>query len=215
MESLIPILKRVCIMKKTEFYSTVDIALNCKYKKFIITANPEIIMFAFKNNRLHQILLNNKFEIIPDGIGLVKSLRLMYPNESIQRNTGIELTQHLLEVADLNKKSIFVFGAKEEVLTDFLKVCSEKYPNIIFSGCYNGYSYTEKSILDKLKTCDADIYFAALGTPKQELFLSRVFETKQYGIFVGIGGSLDVLSGHIKRAPVFFLKYNLEWLYRT
>lgn len=214
MKSLIPILERICIKESAEFYTTVDNALECKNKRFIITANPEIVMMGSKNNKMYQLLLNNKVEIIPDGIGLVKSLRVMYSNREIQRNTGIDLVQHLLEIANRKKKSIFIFGARESVLLDFLKMCGNQYPYIKFSGCYDGYSYTEKDVLKILKECDADIYLAALGTPKQELFLSQFFETKQYGIFVGIGGSLDILSGHIKRAPDFYLNHNLEWLYR-
>lgn len=214
MQSLIPILKRVCTENSADFYLRIDKALERQEKKFIITANPEIIMMGSKNNKMHKILMDDEVEIIPDGIGLVKSLKLLYPGMCIQRNTGIELVEHLLSAANVKKKTIFIFGAREDVLIDFLKMCSAQYPHIIFSGCYNGYDYTEDDILNIIQKCDADIYFAALGTPKQELFLNRIYQIKQHGIFVGIGGSLDVLSGKIKRAPAFFLNHNLEWLYR-
>lgn len=214
MRSLISLLNRIRIIDKNDYYLEIDSALACNKKRFVVTANPEIIMMGRKNNDMYHILLDKKVEMIPDGIGLVKSLRMIYKNKSIQRNTGIELVQFLLKSADEKQKSIFIYGSKEEVLADFLRICKRKYPNIRFDGCYNGYTNNEDDIIEIAIQSDADIYFAALGTPRQELFLRSIFLKKQKGIFVGIGGSLDVLSGQSKRAPEFFLKHNLEWLYR-
>lgn len=214
MKNIMYILERVCVKNADEFYKMVNEALESQKKKFIVTANPEIVMMGKKSDTMFQILSNSEVEIIPDGIGLVKSLRWIFKNKEIQRNTGIDFVEYLLETANQNRKAVFIYGTKEEVLQDFLKMCRQRYPNIQFVGCYNGYSYSEDDVLEILKTIHADIYFAALGTPRQEQFLNKFYSTKQKGIFVGIGGSLDVLSGNSRRAPKFFLKHNIEWLYR-
>ena len=179
MKKIIPILQRICIKKQDEFYQDIDDVIEHQEKKFIVTANPEIVMMGRRKEDMYNLLMDNAIQIIPDGIGLVKSLRLMYRDKEIKRNTGIELVQHILEVANEKEKSIFIYGAKEIVLADFLKMCKVKYPNIIFEGCYNGYSNCEEDVLDIIETCNADIYLAALGTPRQELFLYKFFRLKQ------------------------------------
>jgi N-acetylglucosaminyldiphosphoundecaprenol N-acetyl-beta-D-mannosaminyltransferase len=182
-------------------------------KSFIITANSEAFMLAEKNSDFKSILLKESSVIIPDGIGIVKAARSLGIDIK-DRITGIDLVRFLFECADKFKKSIFLYGAKPEVMDLLTKKLSDEYPGITISGAYNGYDYSDDNIADKVLLSKPDIILAALGMPRQEIFLNKCAGKLDKGIFVGVGGSFDVISGKKKRAPNFFIKLNLEWLYR-
>lgn len=205
--NIIDILSVVDDSTPNEFYKYIGKLIESSQKKFVVTANPEIIMLAKYNKEMYEIV-TQKAVIIPDGIGVVKAMNLIGKNAV--RNTGVELVDFLLKEAEKKSLKVFIYGSKQENL-DKLR---EKYANISFSGLYNGYDYKQDEILQYIKEHDADIYLAALGTPRQELFINSFYDKLDKGIYVGVGGSIDVLSGSVKRAPEFFLNHNLEWLYR-
>ncbi len=207
---LIEILEKVNIDDAKTFYKRIDKQICSNKKEFIVTANPEIIMLGKKNPQMNIVM--QKAVIIPDGIGVVKALKVL--GKSSHRNTGIELVIHLLDFADKNSLKVFIYGAKKEVLTDFKKNCESKWKNIKFTGMYNGYDYEKEFIAEKIKESESDIILVALGTPRQEIFIQSFYDELDKGICVGIGGSIDVLSGHVQRAPEWFINHNLEWLYR-
>ena len=94
------------------------------------------------------------------------------------------------------------------------QVINEKYTNIELVGCTNGYIKDKDAIMEYIKIIKPDIVLVALGIPLQENLIYKHINDFDKGIFVGIGGSFDVLSGSKKRAPKLFIKLNLEWLYR-
>ena len=208
------ILKEIDTDTPEIFYSKIDKVLNEGEKRFVITANPEIIMMAIKNPEFEKIVGRTDTVVIPDGIGVVKGISLLLEKKDVKRNTGVEFVQHLLEYADECKKRVFIYGSKQEVLDSFIEKCRQEYPNIVFVGALNGYTNDETYVLSEITKAVADVYLVALGTPRQELFIEKFYSNIRKGICVGIGGSLDVLSGQVKRAPEFFLNNNLEWLYR-
>ncbi len=197
-----------------DFYDSMKKYIDQNIKKCIITANPEVVMMALNNAQMKDVFVSKDTIVIPDGIGVVSALRKKYPYKNICRNTGIDLTLFLLEYANEKRLNVGIYGAHENVLRDFLCKYTEEYPNIKFVTYLNGYRYSNEYASEQFAHADADIILIALGTPKQELFISRVMKNVDKGIFVGIGGSLDVLSGHKKRAPYLWIKFNLEWLYR-
>lgn len=196
------------------FYDSVKQYINQNIKKCIITANPEVVMMALNNAQMENVFASKDTIVIPDGIGVVGVLRKKYPYKDISRNTGIDLTLFLLKYANEKHLNVGIYGAHENVLRDFLRKYTEEYPNIKFVTCLNGYKYSDEYASEKLAEADADIILIALGTPKQEMFINKLMKNVDKGIFVGVGGSLDVLSGHKKRAPYLWIKFNLEWLYR-
>ena len=189
------------------------LCLEKEQKKFLVTANPETFMIAEKNSRFKQVLDDPRVEIVPDGIGVVKAGNLLgYPIK--ERVTGVEICQHLLKQAELMKKSIYLFGAKPEVIEALIKKISQDYPNIRITGYKDGYVSNKEEVFDEIAAEQPDIVLVALGIPQQEILIYKNYERFAKGIFVGVGGSFDVLSGMKKRAPEFFVKCNLEWLYR-
>ncbi len=197
---------------KDSFYNIVDNYIKNNVKKIIVTVNPETINYALKNIEFNNILLAKDTVLIPDGISIVKGGRIL--KKAIkERITGIDLMEYLLNISNQNKYIISLIGAKEEVLTKLIKRIKKDYANIRIGRSIDGYKDLD-NFMDNLSKEDVDIVFVALGVPKQELLIAKHLDQFKKGIFIGVGGSFDVLSGDKKRAPKFMQKLNLEWLYR-
>ena len=182
-------------------------------KNFVITANPETLMIGAKNKEFNEILLRDDVSIVPDGIGVVKAGQFLgYPIK--ERVTGVEIAKSLLELADSKKKSIYLLGARKEVIAKFVDKISKEYPNIVITGYTDGYVKDKDAVFENIVKLEPDIVLVALGIPQQEMLIGKFYDQFDKGIFVGVGGSFDVLSGMKKRAPEIFIKLNLEWLYR-
>lgn len=199
--------------KVVDFYKIVDSNLQNQRKMFIITANPETFIYGNNNPNFSKILLNKDTTLIPDGISIVKGAKaLNYP--IVERITGIDLVNHLLEICEKENYKLSLLGAREEVLNKLVKVIKEKYPHIKLGTCMNGYTDDKDKFFEKAKKESPDICLVALGIPFQETIIYKHFNEFKKGIFIGVGGSFDVLSGFKKRAPKIFQKLNIEWLYR-
>ncbi|MCL2384005.1 MAG: WecB/TagA/CpsF family glycosyltransferase [Oscillospiraceae bacterium] len=210
---MIDVLNKIYKGSKESFYETVKEKMEKEEKAFIITANPEIIMIAEKRTEIKEILLSDEAIIIPDGFSVVKRGRNMGVHIE-EKIPGIDLVQNFLKFANENNKSIYCYGSKEETERGLEDVLRKTYPNVKIEGLKNGYDYTEEEVFADIKTKKPDIILVAMGVPRQEQIAAKHYDDLEKGIIIGVGGSLDVLSGSKKRAPKFFRKRNLEWLYR-
>lgn len=196
-----------------KFFEDIDEDLKNEKKRFIVTANPETLMIANSNKELADCLLQEYVTIVPDGIGIIKGAKILgYPQK--ETITGVGLVEHLFKECNDTKKSVFLFGAKKEVVEKLKEVLGKDYPNIEIKGIENGYVEDKQKVFDEIEKLSPDLVLVALGIPAQELLINKNFEKFNKGIFIGVGGSFDVLSGTKKRAPKFFIKFHLEWLYR-
>ncbi len=195
------------------FYEILEKNLSQNKKTFIVTANPETFMMSEKDEEMRKLLLDNDTFLVPDGIGIVKAARMINYDVK-ERITGIDIANELLKLGNKQKKSIYLFGAKQEVIDSMEKVLKESYPNLNLVGMSNGYEKDKDKIFEKIVKTKPDIVLVALGIPLQEKVIYKHLDKFDKGIFVGVGGSFDVISGHKKRAPKIFIKLNLEWLYR-
>lgn len=182
-------------------------------KTFVITANPETLMIGTENEKFDKILKSDKTIIVPDGIGVVKAANLLnYPVK--ERVTGVEIVQSLLEILNREGKSIYLLGAKKEIGERFVDRIHKEYNNVNVLGYKDGYIKDKDAAFEEIAKAKPDVVLVALGIPAQELLIDKHYDSFEKGIFVGVGGSFDVLSGAKKRAPKIFIKLNLEWLYR-
>jgi len=195
------------------FYKELKQKLKKSEKTFIVTANPETISYATTDKEIQEMVLNKEIIKVPDGIGVVKAAKLLNINIE-ERIPGIEIAEKLLEYGNELSSSIYLFGAKKEVLYNLNKIIKEKYPNIKILGMTDGYAKNKEKAYEKIIKLEPDIILVALGIPNQEKLIYKYLEKFNKGIFVGVGGSFDVLSGSKKRAPKLFQKLNIEWLYR-
>jgi N-acetylglucosaminyldiphosphoundecaprenol N-acetyl-beta-D-mannosaminyltransferase len=186
----------------------------------IVTPNSEIIVNASKDPELKGIIEQADL-VIPDGIGLVYASRIMgLPLK--ERVTGIDFLGKILEYLEETGQSIFFLGSKpgdgeNPGIAEMAVVkMKEKYPALKVAGTHHGYfkEPDEQGIAEIIKASGADFLCVAMGSPKQEKFVSRFRNELGVRGAIGVGGSLDVWAGTLKRAPEFYRNHGLEWLYR-
>lgn len=195
------------------FYEILSENLKNNRKTFVVTANPETFMISEKNEDVRKMLLDKETVMVPDGIGVLKAGKKIGYNIE-ERITGIDIANELLKFGNEQKKSIYLFGSKQEVIDSMKKVIKAQYPNLKLVGTSNGYVTDKDKVFDEIVKLEPDIVLVALGIPLQEMLIYKHLNRFKKGIFVGVGGSFDVMSGMKKRAPKIFIKLNLEWLYR-
>lgn len=187
--------------------------LNNNKKTFIVTANPETFMMSEKDKELEQILLDKKNIVVPDGVAIVKAAHMLGYDVK-ERITGIDIAYELLKYGNELNKTIYLFGSKQEVVFSMSNILKEQYPHLNLIGYSNGYVDDKDKVFREIVKLKPDIVMVALGIPVQEKLIYKHLNDFNKGIFIGVGGSFDVISGAKKRAPKIFIKLNLEWLYR-
>ncbi len=179
----------------------------------VYTPNSEIILYAYKNKDYADVL-NRGDLITADGIGVVYASKILAHPLS-ERVGGFDLANELLRECAPEKKTLYLFGGKPGIA----EMASEKicalYPGIEIVGTSDGYfdEEKEKAIIADINEKSPDILFVCLGFPKQEMWIDAHPDLNAK-IAMGIGGSLDVFAGVVKRAPRIFQKLGLEWFYR-
>lgn len=196
-----------------EFTKELENRIDHDIKTFVVTANPETLMIGVENPEFDEVLKSDKTIIVPDGIGVVKAANILnYPVK--ERVTGVEIVESLLRHLNARGKSIYLLGAKREVVEKFVEKIGDEYKNVHVLGYQDGYIQDKDAAFKEIADLKPDVVLVALGIPAQELLIYKHYDEFEKGIFVGVGGSFDVLSGMKKRAPKLFIKLNLEWLYR-
>ena len=122
----------------------------------------------------------------------------------------------VLEKLSKKEGSVYLFGSKPGVAELAGENITKKYPGIKIAGYSDGYfnEEKEKTIIANIKRCNPDLVFVCLGAPKQENWIAAHRDELPNAVYMGIGGSLDVFAGTVKRAPEFYTKHGIEWLYR-
>lgn len=180
----------------------------------VATANAEMIMRATHDSELKKIL-NEAALVVPDGAGTVWAAHhLGY--EMPERVAGYDLAQELMRQAPAKKRRIFFFGSAPGVAEKAKAKAERLYPGIEIVGVRNGF-FSEKDesvIIAEIKAAKPDLLLAALGVPKQEKWLYKHRHELAVPVAIGVGGTLDVMAGVMKRAPYWMQKAKLEWLFR-
>ncbi|GEP20249.1 WecB/TagA/CpsF family glycosyltransferase [Pediococcus argentinicus] len=179
--------------------------------RFIITANPEIVMYARKHPD-YQKLVQTADYLTPDGIGIVKASQTL-GDPIPDRITGFDIFNNLLEWGNDNQKSVYLLGSKPEVIQKTVQKIQTDYPDLKIAGFHDGYFKDDAPIITEIENTKPDFVFVATGFPKQEEFITTNRHISD-SIWMGVGGSFDVYSGTVKRAPTFWQEHHLEWFYR-
>lgn len=178
----------------------------------VVTINPEMIEFALKNSDFANIL-NNADIVIPDGVGVQIGLKIKGVNA--QRIAGIEYSYRLIQECAKSSLPIALVGAKPDILEKACKNLKEKIENLDIIYSHDGYFDNQEQILSELAQSSPRLVLVALGSPRQEEFINAAKKLLPEALMIGVGGSFDVWSGEVKRAPLIYQKLGLEWLYRT
>lgn len=133
-----------------------------------------------------------------------------------ERVAGIDLFEALLELADRDGRSVFLLGARAEVLERLEQVVHEHFPGVRIAGSRDGY-FTDAeapNVADQIRASGADMLFLGMVSPKKEIFIDTYGPTLNVPVVHGVGGSFDVVAGMIRRAPAQWQRAGLEWAYR-
>ncbi len=189
---------------------TFDEALQYAEKGQVVTINPEMILSAKSNPDFAEII-NSAELVIPDGIGVQLGLKILGHN--VRRIAGIEFGRKLIDKF-ASQPTAFV-GAKPEIIQKAVENLKKEVLNLDAVYVQDGYFKDDDRVLDELTAANPKLVLVALGSPKQEIFISKAKNLLPNALFIGLGGSFDVWSGVVERAPEIWQKLGLEWLYRT
>ena len=178
----------------------------------VVTINPEMIDNAVKNPKFAE-LINNADLVIPDGIGVEIGLKIL--GYKVKRIAGIEFSHKMIEECAKSNQSIALIGAKPEIVKKAKENLVKEFSSLYITYIHDGYFKEDEQVLEELKIRQPRLVLCALGSPKQEEFILKAKSILPEALFVGVGGSFDVWSGEVKRAPEIYQKLGLEWLYRT
>ncbi|WP_051554387.1 WecB/TagA/CpsF family glycosyltransferase [Desulfobulbus elongatus] len=181
----------------------------------IFAANPEKNFSVPTDATLYQCYREADL-LLPDGIGVVLAARLLH-GVRLQRLPGSEFIFDICRLAEAEGHAIFVYGAREEVNGRSVALLLERYPGLRIAGRANGYVSPEEMpwLIERINNSQAAILFLALGSPRQEKwFAAHKGALSTVRVVQGIGGTLDTIGGNVQRAPEFWCRHNLEWLYR-
>jgi N-acetylglucosaminyldiphosphoundecaprenol N-acetyl-beta-D-mannosaminyltransferase len=187
--------------------------INGVEKMYVVTPNPEIVWMARRDEKLRDAL-NGAGMLLPDGIGIIIGARILGTPLHGGRVPGIDFAESLFDTMSASGKSVFLLGAKPGIAEEAGQKLAEKYPGLKISGTSDGYFADDGPVIEKINSARPDVLLVCLGSPKQELFMTKNLVRLDVKLCAGLGGSLDVFAGKVKRAPVVFQKLGLEWLFR-
>lgn len=180
--------------------------------RYVVTPNPEIVWLARKQPELLEAL-NRADLVVPDGIGIVYAARIL-GTPLPARVPGIELAAGLLRHMADSGDPVFLLGAKPGVAERAADRLKQEYPGLRIVGTGDGYFREDEPVIERINACKPRLLFVCLGFPRQELWMARYRDQIDAGLMLGLGGSLDVFAGDVKRAPMIWRRLNLEWFYR-
>lgn len=185
-------------------------------KVHIISGNPEVLYNGLNDKKLQRIFDRNNSVIIPDGVGVVIASKIER-NPVKEKIAGIEVMEDIINICAEENKAVYMLGAKQEILESAIKKLLEKNKKLNIAGSHNGYFDINncEDIIQDIKAKKPYAVFVAMGCPKQEFFIDKYMDELPAQIYMGVGGSFDVISGKLKRAPRWMINLGLEWLYRV
>ena len=180
----------------------------------IVTLNSLMFYTAYYHPELWNIISQAAL-VLPDSWGICWAIKKLC-GVKVQRYPGIDFIDFLCRLARERQWRMFLLGSEMPIIELAAKKLKEQYPGLIISGFHHGYFPPEKTedIVREIKNSQSQILLVGQNIVQQELFIGKNFSQLGVNIAVGVGGSFDVLSGKLSRAPDFLRKLGLEWLFR-
>ena len=205
----------IAALTLSDALTVIDQAIAQRRPLQIGVVNAAKVVNMGKDPDLRKSVLSSDI-ILADGAGVVWSSKLL--GQALpERVTGIDLMFGMLTMGNEKGYRVFLLGATDEVLTKVVNNIHDDYPGVHIAGYANGYfsAADEESIAEEIKKSRADILLVAITSPKKENFLARWSDYIDAPVCHGVGGSFDVYSGKVKRAPEIWQRLGFEWLYRV
>lgn len=181
---------------------------------FVVTLNPELLYWAQKEKEL-LTMLNRADLVTADGVGIAWACRAI-GRPVPERVAGIDLMLKLLELAAVKEWRVFFLGSERGVAKVAAEQAAGLFPGLQVVGTHHGFFSDNESqeIISKIICASPHLLFVALGSPRQEVWIEKNLNLLGNIVSMGVGGSLDVLSGNVRRVPLWIRRLNLEWLGR-
>jgi N-acetylglucosaminyldiphosphoundecaprenol N-acetyl-beta-D-mannosaminyltransferase len=198
-----------------EVLGRVEAAVASRQRLQIGVVNAAKIVNMRRDPLLREDVLTSDL-ILADGTSVVWAGRLLGVALP-ERVAGIDLMHAMLRRGEARGWRFFLLGATPEVLAAAVGRIHAEHPSVVVSGCSHGYyaPEEEEGVAEAIRTARPDILLVAMTSPKKERFLARWSGRLDVPVWHGVGGSLDVLAGKVRRAPEAWQRLGLEWLYRV
>jgi N-acetylglucosaminyldiphosphoundecaprenol N-acetyl-beta-D-mannosaminyltransferase len=180
----------------------------------VICLNPYKLQRIKYNGDLK--LISNKADLrLPSGAGLEWAAKLL-KTPLKERIDVLSLMMDLVRISEIKEYTLFMVGARPEIIEQAYFNIRKSFPKIRIVGRHGGYFSSERevSVIEAIRKSEANIVFVGLGFPKEEKWIYSIKNEFKNTIFLSVGGSIDVISGDIKKAPPFFMERGLDWFYR-
>ncbi|MFC6334923.1 WecB/TagA/CpsF family glycosyltransferase [Paenibacillus septentrionalis] len=199
-------------MKDTVQYLTDRI--NAGQQTHVITANPIMVMSALESPSYKEMMLKSDI-IVPDGAGIVWAAA-KGGDPVAERVTGIELLHELFKVGEAHHWKVFLLGTTQEIIDAAAESLQMQYPQVRIVGSRNGYfnASQDDEVVAQIAELEPHLLFVARGADTQEPWIVKHRAALKAPLIMGVGGSFDVISGKLKRAPQWIQRVRMEWLFR-
>jgi N-acetylglucosaminyldiphosphoundecaprenol N-acetyl-beta-D-mannosaminyltransferase len=179
-----------------------------------VSVNAAKVVECSRNPRMAEFIAGCDM-VNADGQAVVWAARLL-GHDLPERVAGIDLMEGIFAAAAERGLSVFILGARREVLDEALANLGRRHPGLNIAGSHDGYfaDADEPEVVREIADSGADILFVAMGSPKKEFFLEDHRGELGVRFAMGVGGAVDVLAGHVRRAPGWMQSMGLEWLFR-
>ncbi len=180
----------------------------------LVAINAEKVLTAERDGEVRELIDAAEFKYA-DGISVVRSIRKKYPAAQVSRVPGADLWEALMEKAGHEGTPVFLVGGKPEILAQ-TEAKLRKLWNVNIVGSQDGYfnAQERQAMFERIRDSGAAIVTVAMGSPRQEILMRDCRKVHPQALYMGVGGTYDVFTGHVKRAPKIWQKLGLEWLYR-
>ncbi len=180
----------------------------------VVTADASCLVLAQRDRELLNIV-NSADLVTPDSVGILWAARLR-GTPLRERVSGVDIVEVLCERARRCGHRVFLLGSALGVAEAAAENLRQRYPGVAIVGTHHGYFAPDEGpgVVEKVRSAAPDVLFVALGIPRQEKWIRRYLEQLGVPVCMGVGGSLDVISGRVSRAPRWMQQHGLEWMFR-
>lgn len=181
----------------------------------VVTADASMLVLAQEDTALHAIVSGADL-VTPDSVGVLWASK-QAGDPLPERVSGVEIVEQLCRRSAETGYRLFFLGAGPDVAAQAAEKMRAKYPGAQIVGTRDGFFKPEETdaLVAEIRETQADAVFVAMGIPKQEKWIAAHRDRLGAAVLIGVGGTFDVLSGNVKRAPKLFQNLRLEWLWRV
>lgn len=180
----------------------------------LVAINAEKVLTAESQPEIHRLIDEAEYKYA-DGISIVRSIRKKYPQAEVSRIAGADLWEGLMARAGREGTPVFLIGGKPGILAQTEDKLKRQW-NVNIVGSQDGYFVPEEreALFARIAASGAKIVTVAMGSPRQEVLMRDCKSIYPDALYMGVGGTYDVFTGNVKRAPKIWQKMGFEWLYR-